>query len=135
MLTTEQFWTSVFCILFQHLLYLSYNKSMTFLPSLLLHGVRFCKQISQVSIHCSSWHTTLFPDPELSWQCWIKKKYILHCEICTNYLKVREIFQIHMNIAIYLHVHTARWSILFFLCSNVWHNELEVYQIKLVFPH
>lgn len=116
MLTTEQFGTDVFCILFQHLLYLSCNKNMNwFLPNLLLHGVRFCKQISQLSIHCSSWHTNLFPDPELSLQCLNLKKKILCCEICTNYLKISEVFQIPMNTAIYLHVHAARWSILFFI--------------------
>lgn len=48
--------------------------------------------------------------------------------MCANYFKVGEIFQTHMNTVVYLHVHTAEWSILFFM-QSLWFNESEVYQI------
>lgn len=103
----------LFCILFQHLFYLSYNKSMNwFLPMLLLYGVRFCKQMCQLTIHCSNQHANLFPDPELILQCCCLKKY----SWLWNMYKLFEsqgVFQICMYTAPYLHVYIASGVSLF----------------------
>lgn len=98
---------------------LPHNKSRNcFLPSSLLaqnQGVWFCKQISQLTIHCSNRHTHLFLGLEVSLESCCQRKVFSSCEIhsdylqiYTNYLQARGIFEIRVYTVPCFYVYIAR---------------------------